>query len=324
MTESLSTQPTHSADLDLKFVPYLTEEMKDPYMKVSEVFDPLGDIDPDFALLHDCARTTASLRDIYGATQEFPPQFIADMYANELRYVAHGMDSLFDLLLLNQKVGTQLQEVRVLFDMDRSQIAVADPLVGNDIHHVPRPGWKFLVEKMANELSPLTLTAGVLSDRPESDNHTKEEGEVIQASLEEDVAQRFEQAGISQHLDRSLIISCTEGRIVAGLPGYLQSGMKKSRSDFSDRALSQIKSGQLSAIAHVTDPTQEIDDLEYHSKVGVTAALEKEAPPGVAYMLFDDLKSVLLLHSARALGVYISPDIQPLLPDDLKYAGINL
>lgn len=320
----------------------------DPFIKVFEKYDPYGYIDPHHELLDDCAREVQMYRELYKGTVEFPPTYIADMYAHELQYVSRGMNSLRELLRMNEEAGTPVTEIDMLFDLDNSQVAVVDlpnevpgTAAGDDEafphdsekSHVPRVGWKFLVHKMiTEELAPRGIwpRLGAISDRPQNFN-AEQTVSSSGADLKQIVVEQFKAAGLYQYLDPQLIISSSDGELAQTLPEYLRSGMRGPvRYDeegrpvrLSRREREVIRAEQLEAIAAISSPDRLANpDLEYHDKVGVVFALARQAEAGKVIMWWDDIRSTELVHSPQAMGVYVPlHEMAPLLPNDIFRYG---
>ncbi len=226
--------------------PRLAEALDDPLLQVMKLHDPNHELDPDYSLLDDCAHTASDLRDLYKDLAKFPDDFLPKLYGRELQYMALGISGLRNLLALNAQAGNTVRIVRVLWDFDRSQIAVADTPKG-DMYHLPRPGWAHLVRRMESEASPAILENGALSDRPQkfdADQTTNDSGH----GLVEYAAGLFAQAGILRFLEPSLVISSTDGPAAEALRPHLQSGMRRRLRRLPLLSQLQIESGQFNAI----------------------------------------------------------------------------
>jgi hypothetical protein len=319
-------------------------------MDVIERYDPEDRVDPDRELLANCADIAIQMSQDYDGLEDFPATYLKDLYARELRYVKFGTDRLHRLLALNEAAGISVTTINVLFDFDRSQVALvvphrkrreSDAVVANaipegttepseeDQYHLVRPGWAYLVRHMQRELPQgVELRIGAVSDRPQDFEHDQEYDKSGR-SLVDIAREHFGAAGIDEKLiDDSLIISSTNGDLVQDLPDSLRSTMRKMIRRDDDGNVVRIPKEELAVIAEeqrvalidaglstaelLADP-----DFEYHEKLGVLIALAGRMETGEVALLFDDLAAVRYIESVVVLGGHVDFSIQPLLPDDM-------
>jgi hypothetical protein len=374
--------PVHDHDLD-------EIDAIDPYAKVSERLDPLGEIDPSYELLQACADWAYQMQQDYDGIKNFPEGYLAGVYEREISYIKYGLEKLHELIRLNEDQSIPLKEVNVLFDFDRSQVALVDPIrkkiqvpkeirkpqlallqgenerlsdeeisppkltllnggmanpvdegqqmdeaAGQEMEmewvtppsterHQVRPGWATLVRLMEQELRPLGIhfSIGALSDRGSQANGGSPERIFIDIANE-----HFDEAGIEEFVDPSLVQSSTDGPVAKRLPYILQSEMgkgavaKNKNGDYARPSNEELQATEMTRkkiIASISTPDLLANPkLHYHEKVGTVWGLVSEADPGAAFMLIDDISSVSIMHSPQALGVYLPEDFRPLLPDD--------
>ncbi len=290
---------------------------QDALIAIAEEMDPTGVLDPDYSLQDDCANYALRMRNIFAGSPDFPTDFLPDLYRRELQYVQLGITGIRDLLRMNREAGITVRRVNILCDLDRSQVAVADSPAG-ELHHVPRPGWRHLLRKIDEEVNPAHLKAGVVSDRPydfNPDQTVTTSGDGLKGY----VKKIFSDGRTIEYLDTSLILSSSDGPLAESMQPILQETMRKKKRYLSPAELLQLRSNQLAEISNILDLSKVNDvSLEYHSKLGVVAKKAADAPPDEIFALLDDLQSVELINSNRAIGIYIPPQLQPYLPDERR------
>lgn len=316
--------------------------------KITEELDPDHELDPDGSMLLHCVSQDLWFRTLYKGVKEYPSDYAETLYATSLRYVRTGLNGLDELLRLNEDAGVNLEKVIVLWDQDWSQVMVSDPPAppGHDndhataeeepltqahvpkLRHIPSPGWTCLERRMQEKLARLKIgmANGVSSDRPLIDDDHPYEQSVEDPSREgllQTASRSFRSAGIK--LDPKLVLSSKNGSAVERLDKKLRQRRAPNKIGPDGKTVyptedeeKQFRREQLALIRNVVPPAivEASSDIEYHAKLGMIAEIEKRLPEGVAILTLDDLNSVLLLHSHRALGVYIDPDTRPPAPDD--------
>jgi hypothetical protein len=261
----------------------------------------VGEFDPNGELYDICMDFAGQQKKELGL-RELPHKYENDLYVSGVRFVAVVIGGLRVLAQHSPR------NLAVLFDLDRTTIAMSEDDETFDTVYTTRPGMGYLGRMIKAEIDPLP-SIGALSDR------TNEER--LKRAVIDD---HFVEPDIAELVDPALIMSSTDGEIARSLPLLLA---VDRRPNLPQLAKLQLEHGRLNAIgsiataAHegICDPT-----VEYHNKAGVLAELVRRMPH-TAFLWPDDINTTRLVNSERALGVYVDPSMQPLLPNDLRYTA---